>query len=124
MEPYVNFDIELVKEDQGKNYLLIKWVVGGAKAVDETFIIYNFKRENDSFLDVEFESHFNSVKKENFNFFSYLTSKKYLKTELRNGIAIWDDKNKFSVFKEKIEIPSLSVNFSATILFKVDQVNY
>ena len=55
LEPYVNYEIELERE-AAKKYLKVKWVVGGAKTVDETFMIFSFKRIGDSFLDMEFEN--------------------------------------------------------------------
>ena len=90
--------------------------------MNKTFIVFNFKRKNDSFVDEEFESYINTKKIDNFNLFS-LKSKRYLNTELRSGVGIWDQNRKFTVFTEKIEIPRNSINFSAIILFKVDQVN-
>lgn len=121
LEPYVNYQLELEKESS-KNYLKVSWVVGGSKTVDETFIIYSFRREGDSLLDLEFENNFNNVKKDNFNDFSYLKSKRYHKTSLKSGMAIWSEKKIFTNFKEKIEIPHSSVSFTGVILFKVDQV--
>jgi hypothetical protein len=121
LEPYVNYEIELDKESN-KNYLKINWVVGGAKVVDETFLIFSFKRESDSFIDLEFERNVNDVKRDNFLFFSYLKSKKYIKSSLKKGFAIWSEGNRFTIFEEKLEIPKNATLLTATILFKVDQV--
>lgn len=121
LEPYVNYEIELDSKN-GKNYLKIRWVIGGSKTVDETFMIFQYKRKGDSFVEVEFENNLASAKKDNFLFFSYLKSKQYKKTQLRSGEAIWSEQRKFTVFEEKLEVPEDAEMFSATILFKVDQV--
>ena len=122
LEPYINYEIEFITEVDGKNYLKLEWVVGGSKTVDETFVIYNFKGQNESFLDEEFENDYINIKKNYFKNFSYSNYKKYMKTSLSSGNAIWNKDKNFTVFQKKILVPSLSLNFSATILFKVDQV--
>jgi hypothetical protein len=123
LEPYVNYQIELEREND-KKYIKINWVIGGAKSVDETFIIYNLKREGNDNVDTQFENYIKQMKKESFKNFSHLNSKRFTKTKLNSGPAIWSEAKRFLVFEERIEVPYHSVTFTGVVLFKVDQVLY
>lgn len=123
MEPYVNYQIELEREND-KKYIKISWVIGGAISVDETFLIFNFKKEGKNYLDSETENDFNNLKQENFNNFSYSSSIKYNKSMLKSGFAVWSNQKRFSIFEERIEVPNYFSTFTGVILFKVDQVKY
>lgn len=121
LEPYVNYQIELEREND-KKYLKISWVIGGAKKVDETFIIYNFIGDANDKVDTQFENHINQMKKDNYANLSYSNWNSFTKTKLSSGPAIWSESNRFTIFQERIEVPMHTMTFKGAVLFKVDQV--